>query len=260
MPRQHVNTHIAMIVCVCLCLLAYLSWSAPEPDINASAPASDSERTTSAAASDPDAETSAPAPAPATASAPGPDFDSPQSVTVVVNKHRPLTDRAYVPGDLADASGVQLRAEAAAAYLQMSADAAAAGIGLTAVSGFRAADAQGLLHDSYTQNYGVSTAEAISARAGFSEHQTGLAVDIGNNDGACSLQSCFATTPAGAWAAANAHRFGFIIRYPNGAEHITGFTYEPWHLRYVGPDVAQKLFDAGITLEEHAGLPPAPGY
>lgn len=251
MPRQHVNTHIAIIACVCLCLLAYLSWSAPDPDINASAPASDADATSSAAA--PDSGTGA------TASA-APDYDSPHSITVVVNKHRPLADRAYVPADLADTAGVPLRAEAASAYLQMSADAAAAGIGLAAVSGFRAADAQGLLHDSYTESYGVSAAEAISARAGFSEHQTGLAVDIGNNDGACSLKSCFATTPAGAWAAANAHRFGFIIRYPEGAEHITGFTYEPWHLRYVGTGLAQKLFDAGITLEEHAGLPPAPGY
>ncbi|MBD7994328.1 M15 family metallopeptidase [Arthrobacter sp. Sa2CUA1] len=267
MPGQHVKTHIAMIVCVCLCLLAYLSWFSPEPDLSTSAPVSDSDSATRAAASEGAASGTAPTPAfvptpdpESKAGAPAPDYDSAQSLTVVVNKHRPLTDRAYVPADLADAAGVPLRAEAASAYLQMSVDAAAAGVGLTAVSGFRAADAQGLLHDSYTTNYGVSTAEAISARAGFSEHQTGLAVDIGNNDGACSLQSCFAATPAGAWAAANAHRYGFIIRYPDGAEHITGFTYEPWHLRYVGPDVAQKLFDAGITLEEYAGLPAAPGY
>lgn len=228
MPRQHVNTHIAMIGCVCLCLLAYLSWSGPAPEGRASAAA--------------------------------PDYDSPQSISVVVNKQRPLTDPAYLPGDLVDAGGVPLRAEAASAYLRMTADAAASGVGISAVSGFRPADAQALLLASYTESYGVAAAEAISARAGYSEHQTGLAVDIANPDSACSLEPCFGTTPAGAWAAANAHRYGFVIRYLDGAEGITGFAYEPWHLRYVGTELAGKLFDAGITLEEHAGLPSAPGY
>lgn len=228
MPRQYVNTQIAMMGSICLCLLAYLSWNAPTPEV--------------------------------TAGATVPDWDSPRSISVVVNKQRPLSDPAYRPEDLADAQGVQLRAEAASAYLQLSADASAAGVGITAVSGFRPAEAQALLLASYTETYGVAAAESISARAGYSEHQTGLAVDIGNQDNGCSLEACFETTPAGAWAAANAHRYGFIVRYPPGAEDITGFAYEPWHLRYVGPELAGELHDAGTTLEEHAGLPPAPGY
>ncbi|MCC3282616.1 MULTISPECIES: M15 family metallopeptidase [Arthrobacter] len=230
MPRQHVNIHIALIGCVCLCLLGYLSWF--------------ESRAQEAAAQ----------------VAAGPDFDSPDSTSVIVNKHRPLADPAYVPQDLADIGGVQLRAEAAAAYLQMNADAAAAGVGLVAVSGFRTADAQTQLHSSYSNTYGQQAAESISARPGYSEHQTGLAVDIGNPDGACSLEPCFEATPAGAWAAANAHRYGFIIRYPAGAEATTGFGYEPWHLRYVGPELAATLTGSAQTLEQYAGLPAAPGY
>ncbi|WP_312180544.1 M15 family metallopeptidase [Arthrobacter sp.] len=252
MPRQHVNTHIALITGVCLCLLAFLFWTGPEQD--QLPPQGQGQQPTLGQGQAPYPEQGQ------TASTAAPDYDSPQSISVVVNKARPLTDPAYLPEDLADAGGVTLRAEAASAYQRMSADAAAEGVGMSAVSGFRPADAQALLHASYIDNYGASAAESISARAGYSEHQTGLAVDIGNPDGACSLQACFDTTPAGAWAAAHASKYGFIVRYPDGAAGITGFDYEPWHLRYVGVDLAGKLAGAGITLEEYAGLPAAPGY
>ncbi|WAP53047.1 M15 family metallopeptidase [Arthrobacter sp. ATA002] len=188
-----------------------------------------------------------------------PEFDSPASISVVVNKDRPL-DAGYVPPDLIDAGGVLLRAEAGHAYLRMSAGAAEASAAITAVSGFRPANMQADLHSSYTDSYGGPAAEALSARPGHSEHQTGLAVDIANPDGACSLQSCFDGTPAGSWAAGNGHRYGFVVRYPAGAEAITGYSYEPWHLRYVGEEMARQMFDAGITLEEFADLPAAPGY
>ncbi|MCQ1946843.1 D-alanyl-D-alanine carboxypeptidase family protein [Arthrobacter sp. zg-Y1116] len=228
MPRQHITTHIAILGCVCLGLLAYL-FSVDQPVSAFTAP-------------------------------PGQDFDSPGSVSVVVNKERPLGDPGYAPQDVVDAGGVPLRREAADAFVQMKNDAAAAGVVIDAVSGFRTAEAQARLHDAYTGRYGSALAESISARPGHSEHQTGLAVDIGAADGACSLQACFEGTGAGAWAAANAHRYGFIIRYPAGAETITGYAYEPWHLRYLGPDAALKIHDANITLEEYAGLyhPPAP--
>ena len=231
MPRQYVNTHIAMIASVCLCLLAYLSWSGQTQE------------------ADPDA-----AAAPA-----GPDFDSPHSISIVINKDRPLAPD-YAPRDLMDAGGVLMRAEAAEAFLQMSADAAAAGVAISAVSGFRPASQQADLHSSYSDRYGDLTAESLSARPGHSEHQTGLAVDIANPDGACSLQACFENTAAGSWAAANAHLYGYVIRYPAGAEAITGYSYEPWHLRYIGVDSAHRIIDAGITLEEFAQLPAAPGY
>ena len=231
MPRQHVNTHIAMIASVCLCLLAYLSWSGQPQEADSDAAA-------------------------VTA---GADFDSPDSISVVINKDRPLAAE-YVPQDLMDAGGVLMRAEAGEAFLKMRADSAAAGVAISAVSGFRPASQQADLHSSYTDRYGDTAAEALSARPGYSEHQTGLAVDIANPDGACSLQACFEETPAGSWAAANAHLYGFVIRYPAGAEAITGYSYEPWHLRYVGVDSAHRIVDAGITLEEFADLPAAPGY
>ena len=229
MPRQLVKTHIALIGCVCLCLLGYLSWFESQAQQ-------------------------------ASAQTAGLDFDSPDSLTVVVNKNRPLADLAYVPADLHDGPGVLLRPEAAAAYDQLSADAAAAGIGITAVSGFRTAEDQAHIHFSYSATYGDAAADAISARPGHSEHQTGLAVDIGNADGTCALEACFEATPAGAWAAENAHRYGFVIRYPAGRETVTGFAYEPWHLRFVGTDLANELHKTGRTLEEFAGLPAAPNY
>ena len=85
-------------------------------------------------------------------------------------------------------------------------------------------------------------------------------MDIGNADGSCALEACFEATPAGAWAAANAHRYGFVVRYPDGAAPVTGFAYEPWHLRFVGTELAAKLHRSGQTLEQFAGLPPAPNY
>lgn len=256
MPRQYVNTQLAMIVCVCLCLLAYLSWLGQleeEPGAAVGNGAS------AAAAPAAPAEPTEPVASTPSAAPPELDFAAAESISVVVNKGRPLPD-GYAPPDLVDAGGMQLRAEAAEAYRQLQIGAATANVAVSASSGFRAADEQARLHSSYLERYGSVVAESISARPGFSEHQTGLAVDIANPDGSCSLLPCFEGTPAGAWAAANAHQYGFIIRYPNEAEAITGYSYEPWHLRYIGVDLARRILDAGITLEEFAGLPAAPGY
>lgn len=192
-----------------------------------------------------------------TAAAAGP--DTLYGSTLVVNKKQPLAPD-FVPPALADAGGVLLAADAAAAYTAMVADAAAQGVAIAPVSGYRSPDEQERLHSSYTASYGREGADSLSARSGYSEHETGLAVDIGNPDGTCALEACFEATAAGSWAAANAHRYGFLIRYPAGAEHITGYAYEPWHLRYVGQGMAQDVSDAGLTLEEFLGLPAAPGY
>ena len=101
----------------------------------------------------------------------------------------------------------------------------------------------------------------LSARPGHSEHQTGLAVDIAAPDSTCSLQQCFAETAARRWAAENAYRFGFIVRYPSGATPTTGYAYEPWHLRYVGSDIAGGMrSDNAATLEEFLRLPAAGSY
>jgi D-alanyl-D-alanine carboxypeptidase len=85
-----------------------------------------------------------------------------------------------------------------------------------------------------------------------------LAVDVGN--GVCNLELCFGNTNAGKWLANNAHVYGFVIRYPAGKESITGYQYEPWHLRYVGKELASEIFKSKQTLEEFFGLPAAPSY
>ncbi|MCQ1950427.1 MULTISPECIES: D-alanyl-D-alanine carboxypeptidase family protein [Arthrobacter] len=188
-----------------------------------------------------------------------PEAEPPDSFTLVINKNRPLA-ADYVPADLTDAGGLLLRAEAAEAYARMVGDAAAEGVAVSPVSGYRSREEQSRLHASYTEKYGQEGADSLSARPGHSEHETGLAVDIGNPDGLCALETCFEGTAAGSWTAANAHRYGFLIRYPAGAEHITGYAYEPWHLRYVGPEVAGGVHDSGVTLEEFLGFPAAPNY
>lgn len=235
---------------------------------------------TSAAASvPPESPVATPSPS-VTASSPTPvaeapaepaELGDPASVTVVVNKRRPLNPVDYFPSGLvlpAVPLAVQepnalLRGDTAAAVEELFAAAADDGVGLTMVSGYRSYQDQVSTYEHWVAQHGGNTAEAdrISARAGFSEHQTGLSFDVGQADGACTLSSCFADTAAGQWMAENAHRFGFILRYPSGAQDITGFSGEAWHYRYVGVDVAQAMRDEGVaTLEEYFGLPPAPGY
>ncbi|NJC23117.1 D-alanyl-D-alanine carboxypeptidase [Arthrobacter pigmenti] len=215
-----------------------------------------------------------PAPAPSTAPAPPPEAEElsdPSSILVVVNKQRPLDPLDFFPSGLvlpavplavAEPNAL-LRADTSAAVEQLFAAAADDGVGLTLVSGYRSYQDQVATYQHWVAQYGGNAAEAdrISARAGYSEHQTGLAFDVGQADGACTLSSCFADTVAGQWMAENAHAFGFILRYPIGAQGVTGFSGEPWHYRYVGLEAAQAMRENGVaTLEEFFGLPPAPGY
>lgn len=191
----------------------------------------------------------------------GYDFDSASSLQVVVNKHRQLNPAAYVPGQLVRVQGERLRAQAADAYKQFAKAAKAAGVNVMPISGYRSFSEQASLYESYVRQYGQATADTLAARPGYSEHQTGLAMDIGNASGICALQACFANTPAGRWAAEHGWEYGFIIRYPSGAGATTGYTYEPWHLRYVGRAIAEDMQSTGITtLERYFGLEAAPDY
>ncbi|MFJ6002711.1 D-alanyl-D-alanine carboxypeptidase family protein [Arthrobacter sp. NPDC092385] len=191
----------------------------------------------------------------------GRDIDVAASSVVVVNKRRPLNPARYIPGPLVGVEGPLLRSDAAQQFSRLLADARAGGIAMVPISGYRSYDTQASLYASYVNRYGQATADLISARPGYSEHQTGLAVDIGISDGTCSLQECFAGTPAGAWAAGNAWRYGFVIRYPQGQTPVTGYAYEPWHLRYVGATIASEMRVHGVpTLEHYMNLPAAPSY
>jgi D-alanyl-D-alanine carboxypeptidase len=188
---------------------------------------------------------------------------------VIVNKHRPLKPANYVPADLVQprvalavaGEAAQLNRTTAAAAERMFAAAAADGVHMTLASGYRSYATQTVTYNGWVSSQGRAAADTASARPGYSEHQTGWSFDIGDGGGACSFQPCFAEQPAAVWAKANAHRFGFVIRYPWMQHPITGYFYESWHLRYIGVEAATDMRKRGITtLEQYFGLPAAPGY
>ena len=118
-------------------------------------------------------------------------------------------------------------------------------------SGYRSYSYQTTLHNRYVANDGRTSAETYSARPGFSEHQTGLVFDIGV--AGMTTSRSIGTHPGGIWMTQNAHRFGFVLSYPEGKDNITGYTYEPWHFRYIGTDMATKVYSSGLTLDEYLG-------
>jgi D-alanyl-D-alanine carboxypeptidase len=123
------------------------------------------------------------------------------------------------------------------------------------VSAYRSYNTQTNTYNGYVAQYGQATADTFSARPGHSEHQTGLAVDVGNANGDCELEICFGSTNFGEWLKNNAPSYGFIIRYPEGKESATGYQYEPWHLRFVGQDTAALIFySGGKTMDEYFGV------
>lgn len=144
--------------------------------------------------------------------------------------------------------GSGLTAETQKAFNNMQAAAWNDGISLWICSGFRSYSYQSQLYWSYVNRDGQWAADTYSARPGHSEHQTGLAIDI--ND----ASSNFNGTPAAKWIAAHCTEYGFIIRYPYGKQDKTGFMYEPWHVRYVGKDLAKKITASGLCLEEYLGI------
>ena len=180
-----------------------------------------------------------------------------------MNKTRPVAPPDWAPSDLVAVPGSELplRAEAATAAGDLLDAAAAAGHRLTTLSAYRSYDYQVRTYGHWVDELGRAEADRVSARPGYSEHQTGLAWDVGDAaTPACDLEACFGDTAAGRWVAAHAAEYGFVIRYPAGAEDVTGFDHEPWHLRYVGSAEAARVEAAGGVLETAWGLPPAPDY
>ena len=135
-------------------------------------------------------------------------------------------------------------------YNKMNEDAKNEGINLKIISGFRSYSTQKTLYNNYVNRDGKAAADRYSARAGHSEHQSGLAADIN------SLEQSWENTKEGKWLNDNCYKYGFIIRYPKGKESITGYMFEPWHIRYVGVDVATAIYNNGnwSTLEEYLGI------
>ncbi len=144
---------------------------------------------------------------------------------------------------------------ARAAFEKMAAEAKLTGFNLIAFSTYRSFDYQTTLYDRYVARDGKEAADTYSARPGYSEHQTGLAFDIGEvNFEQHFASASFGETEAGRWVANNAHRFGFVMRYPAGKEQVTGYMHESWHFRYVGTDIATEIYNQKITLEEYLGI------
>ena len=188
-------------------------------------------------------------------------IQNPTNHMVLVNKQFSLPD-GYAPEDLIrptvlfsfgeqDIEKAYLRNEAAKALETMFTEAIKQDIHLFAVSGYRSFDRQRAVFDAEVSKYGEEKAIQAVAIPGSSEHQTGLAMDISSQSANFELSEEFGETPEGKWAAENAHRFGFILRYPKGKEDITGYKFEPWHFRYVGKEAAAVIFEKQLTLEEY---------
>lgn len=175
----------------------------------------------------------------------------------MVNKKHALPS-SYAPV-LSSVSGGQIRPEANASLASLLKDASDSGNQMYIISSYRSYSNQQSTYGAYVARDGVAQADTYSARPGHSEHQTGLALDLGN--GTCNLEICFGDTNAGKWLAQNAYKYGFIIRYPNDKTNITGYQYEPWHIRYVGIDLSTEMHVNNIeTLEEFFGINGGPIY
>lgn len=144
----------------------------------------------------------------------------------------------------------KLRDDAATALEEMFAAAKEEGFKLSIVSGYRSYSKQATIYSRKKANEGQKAADRVSARPGTSEHQLGLAMDVAKLGGS-QLNGGFGKTKEGQWVNENAHRFGFIVRYQQGYEEITGYMYEPWHVRYVGKEHAKAIYEAGIPMETY---------
>ncbi|MFA5172579.1 MAG: D-alanyl-D-alanine carboxypeptidase family protein [Sulfuriferula sp.] len=187
-------------------------------------------------------------PVPTNPTYPAPTTDS--LVTVLVNKKHPSNPLTYAPGDLVSlGNGQQLRREAASAMQLMQQAATAANVALVLGSGYRSYATQETLYNAYVAKDGQAEADRYSARPGYSEHQTGLTMDFS------PIDDSFKTSAAYKWLVANASKYGWVLRYPEGKEAVTGYMSEPWHWRYIGvTDAAAFAASGKLTLEEFYGI------
>ncbi|QTC43213.1 M15 family metallopeptidase [Bacillus sp. V3] len=187
-------------------------------------------------------------------------IQNPANILALVNKEFALGE--YKPKDLVrpkvpfvfgneDLEKAHLREEAAKALEQMFAAAKSEQIYLTAISGYRSYDYQEMLLNREIEQFGKEKAVMAVAPPGQSEHQSGLAMDISSQSNDFQVNIEFAQTKEGKWLAANAHKYGFILRYPEDKVDITQYQYEPWHFRYVGKDAAKVIYENDWSLEEY---------
>lgn len=170
--------------------------------------------------------------------------------TIIVNKTYSLPS-GFAPNNLESINGyIKIVDFAKKAFDELKSDAKAAGLNIYASSGYRSYQDQEYIYNNYVRMDGKEAADTYSARAGFSEHQTGLVLDLNTVD------ISFDNTNESNWLRENSYKYGFIIRYPKGKEDITGYTYEPWHIRYVGKKLAKEIYNNGdyLTIEEYFGI------
>ena len=177
---------------------------------------------------------------------------------ILANKYHYLASD-YVPDDLVkvewkyrfggESNTIQIRNEVYEAFKLMWNAANEEGHYLMVESGFRTYDYQKKIYDDYAKKRGVTYADSIAARPGYSEHQTGLALDIYSKS--CSTSNEFKNTKVYEWLLNNSYKYGFILRYPENKNKITGYNFESWHYRYVGVDLAAKVHESGLTFDEY---------
>lgn len=272
MKSKHAADSIAALLGLVLCLIPFFGCGKAPADTNIITPAF-----TPTVAPTPTPEptvtlTPTPTPIPAT---PTPSLSPAPAVvnldtdtdSFLVNRDYPLS-ADYAPDDLvipdvlfsfgyADIDKAKLRKVAADALEDLfQAALEEAELTLYGVSGYRSYDRQYTIYANNLIVQGVKHTNLYSAAPGTSEHQTGLAMDVSCKAAGLSLEDIFAETEEGKWLADNAHRFGFIIRYPKGMEHITGYAYEPWHIRYVGNPLATYLYEKNMVLDVYYGHEP----
>ena len=183
------------------------------------------------------------------------DLESLDSINIVVNKTHDLPSD-YEPEDLilpdvSTTKKLYVREIIHEDLKEMFEDAKSQDIYLSITSGYRSYQYQKTLFNNYAARDGIEAASRYSARPGQSEHQTGLALDLASQSGKCTLSTCFKDTDEGKWLKENAWKYGFVLRYPEGKEEITGYMFEPWHFRYVGKKEAKKIFESDLTIEEY---------
>ena len=174
---------------------------------------------------------------------------------ILANKYYSLGED-YEPDDLVNVDikyyygePKKIRSEAYDAFIEMWNAAYEDGIYLILISGYRSAAHQKEVYDAYQADKGTKYADSIAARTGYSEHQTGLALDIYSKE--CTSQAKFHESKSYEWLISNSYKFGFILRYPKDKQNITGYNYESWHYRYLGKDLAKKVYDSGLTFDEY---------
>ena len=183
----------------------------------------------------------------------------PTDTLILVNKNNkaPAVPVTLVKPDVqptreAVSESIYMRPEAAAALEDLFEAAAQDGITLYATSGYRSYSTQKAIFERKLERMDEKQANASVAKPGYSEHQTGLAMDIeGETTKGTGLTEAFGESPEGIWTAEHCAKYGFIIRYPKGKTNITGYIYEPWHLRYVGKEAAAEITELGVTFEEY---------